>query len=307
VRALAGYAVVGLFALVYRIVRSSWPDQTQAVSVTIAALAAAPLALALIWDRLGGFKALGLELTLSASPRMEIEVVEVVGGETIQSQVFSDSLPKIAEKITQVFAQPNQELLELNLRDGKYWLSARMFLVAALAEDYSRIRQLVFVERECERIFVGMAAPGDVRRALAKEWPNLELSYQEIKHDPSAVPSPSDSEASRIVVAWITHLFNTDDQPVSDSDPKLSVKVDTASLNRWLGKMGMRLTTESADWDGITRPYLVRSLLVEFDSPYVALLRQRRLDRVVHRPDLALRVAREALGLQANTSGPETS
>ena len=308
VTALAGYAVVGLFALVYRIVRSSWPDQTQATSITIAALAAAPLALALIWDRLGEFKAFGLELTLiTSSPQMESEVVEIVGGETTQSQVFSDSLQEIAKKITQVFAQPEQELLELNLRDGDYWLSTRLFLVAALTEDYSRLSRLVFVERGCERIFVGMAVPGDVRRALAKEWPNLELAYQEIKHKPPADPSRSDPEPSRIVLDWIIHLFKVDGQSVSDSDPRLSVKVDTASLNRWLGNVGMRLTTESADWDGITRPHLVRSLLVEFDSAYVALLRQRRLDRVVHRPDLALRVARQALGLPASTSKPETS
>ena len=34
-----------------------------------------------------------------------------------------------------------------------------MFLVAALAEDYSQIRRLVFVELGDERIFVGVASP----------------------------------------------------------------------------------------------------------------------------------------------------
>lgn len=300
--ALAGYAVIGLFALVYGIVRWFWPGQTQAASIIIAALAAAPLALALLWDRLEGFKAFGLELTLiPSSVRMEPEVVEVVGEITEQQTPDIDSLTGIAEKITQAIARPEQELLELNLRDGNYWWSTRMFLVAALAEDYSRIRRLVFVERGDERAFVGMASPGDVRRALATEWPILELSYQEIKNNPPPVPSPSASEPSKIVVGWNQHQFKSNNQRMSEDDPKLRVKVDTASLNKWLGKMGMRLTTESAEWRGITRPYFVQYLLVEFDSPYVALLLHRRLDRVVNRHDLALRMATRALGLPDST------
>ena len=304
---LAGYAVIGLFALVYVIVRSSWPEQTQAASLIIAALAAAPLALALLWDRLGGVKVLGLELTLiPSSIRIEPEVVKVVAEITEHQSLDIDSLTALAEKITQAIARPEQELLELNLRDGNYWWSTRLFLAAALAEDYSQIRRLVFVELGDERIFVGMASPGDVRRALANEWPTLELSYQKIRNNPPSVPSPSASEPSKIVVGWDMHQFELNNECMREDDLKLRVKVDTASLNSWLGKMGMRLTTESAEWQGITRPYLVQYILTEFDSPYVALLRHRRLDRVVNRHDLALKVAMRALGRPDSSLRSET-
>lgn len=304
---LAGYAVIGLFALVYGIVRSSWPEQTQAASLIIAALAAAPLGLALLWDRLGGVKVLGLELTLiPSSIRIEPEVVKVVAEITEQQSLDIDSLTALAEKITQAIARPEQELLELNLRDGNYWWSTRMFLVAALAEDYSQIRRLVFVELGDERIFVGMVSPGNVRRALANEWPTLELSYQEIKDNLPSVPSPSASEPSKIVVGWNNHQFELNNECMREDDLKLRVKVDATSLNSWLGKMGMRLTTESAEWHGITRPYFIQYLLAEFDSPYVALLRHRRLDRVVNRHDLALKVATRALGLPDSSLRSET-
>jgi hypothetical protein len=293
--AAAGYAVVGLFALVYGIVRWGWPDLTQAFSVTIAALAAAPLALALLWNRLGGFKAFGFEITLTPpSAQMEPEVAAVVGEITEDQSFNSDSLPYIVEGITQAIARPEQEVLELNLRDGNYWWSTRLFLLAALVEDYSRIQRLVFVEGGEERTFVGMAPPADVRRALAlaTDWPILEQAYQNLRKNPPSTPG---SELSRIVLGWSTYQFKQTWQVAPDED--LRVKVDTTSLRRWLALIGKRLTTEnSVEWHGITRRYLVRALLFQFDSPYVALLRQGRLDRIVNRLDLALRLAKRAVG-----------
>src|SRR5574341_961281 len=114
------------------IVRWGWPDLTQAFSVTIAALAAAPLALALLWNRLGGFKAFGFEIMLTPpSARMEPEVAEAVGEITGDQAFNSSSLQYIVGRITQVIARPEQEVLELNLYDGKYWWSTRLFLLAA--------------------------------------------------------------------------------------------------------------------------------------------------------------------------------
>jgi hypothetical protein len=299
--AAAGYAVIGLFALVYGIVRWGWPDLTQAFSVTIAALAAAPLALALLWNRLGGFKAFGFEIMLTPpSARMEPEVAEAVGEITGDQAFNSSSLQYIVGRITQVIARPEQEVLELNLYDGKYWWSTRLFLLAALVEDYSQIQRLVFVEGGEKRTFVGMALPADVRRALATAWPVLEQAYQDIKLNPPAAPG---TELSRIGFRWSEYNFKPSDQVTPEEDRRekeedLRVKVDTASLRKWLEATGKRLDRErdSVDWYGITRRYLVRSLLFQFDSPYVALLRQGRLDRIVSRLDLALRLAKRAVG-----------
>lgn len=288
--AAAGYAVVGLFALVYLLVRSGWLHVTQPSAVTIAALAVAPLALALLWDRLSAVKAFGVEISLtSASIRMDTEVIGALANEPHYS---TDQA--MVEAINQAIVQPEQELLNVNLRDGRYWWSTRLFLLAALAEDYSRVQQLVFMEQGGARIFVGMAPPSDIRRALARQWPTLEQSYQEIKSNPPDPPDwPDASLIARIVYGWTPHGFYRDSAAVSEEE--LKEKVNPSSLHKWLLAMGKRLTTESVDWHGISRPYIVRSLLFEFDSPYVALLRHRQLDRVVNRLDLALRVARRAL------------
>lgn len=111
---LAGYAVIGLFALVYGIVRWSWPEQAQAASLIIAALAAAPLALALLWDRLGGVKVLGLELTLiPSSTRIEPEVVKVVAEITEQQSLDIDSLTALAEKSRRQLLDQSRNYLNL--------------------------------------------------------------------------------------------------------------------------------------------------------------------------------------------------
>lgn len=49
-----------------------------------------------------------------------------------------------------------------------YWWSTRLFLLAALADDYSNIKQLVFVENDDERSYVGMATPAAVRKAWGR-------------------------------------------------------------------------------------------------------------------------------------------
>jgi hypothetical protein len=82
---------------------------------------------------------------------------EVIGALANEPHYSTDQA--MVEAINQAIVQPEQELLNVNLRDGRYWWSTRLFLLAALAEDYSRVQQLVFMEQGGARIFVGMAPP----------------------------------------------------------------------------------------------------------------------------------------------------
>jgi hypothetical protein len=47
-------------------------------------------------------------------------------------------------------------LLRLNLRNDDYWWSTRVYLVAALAMDYTNVEQLLFVRGQEERTWIGM-------------------------------------------------------------------------------------------------------------------------------------------------------
>jgi hypothetical protein len=290
--AMAGYAVVVVFGLAYVITRSRWPDLDQTRAAIAAVLVAAPLALAFVWDRIASFKVFGFELALtSASMRTEMQVV----GAITEQQYFSGK-EALVEQITQAIVRPQQELLELNLQGGNYWWSTRLYLVAALADDFSQIQHLVFTEGGAAEAFVGMATPGNVRKALAREWPTLEISYQTIKAEPPSSLSPrraGTTEQSRLIEGFVAHTFKHDGRDASETN--IQVRVDAAKLHDWLNAIGRRLSVDSVDWSGVVGPELVRSLLFQFDGPYVALLRQGRLDRVVNRLDVAIGVGRRAL------------
>jgi hypothetical protein len=102
------------------------------------------------------------------------------------------------------------------------------------------------------------------------------------------------SEQSRLVKRFVAHTFEHEGRPVSETN--IQVRVDATKLHDWLITIGRRLSVDSVDWSGVIGPELVRSLLFQFDGPYVSVLRQGRLDRVVKRLDVAIGVGRRALG-----------
>lgn len=65
--AAVGYLVVAIFGLTFLLVRSRWPALENSTVTTIAVLVAAPLAIALVWNRLTGVKVFGLEVSLAES------------------------------------------------------------------------------------------------------------------------------------------------------------------------------------------------------------------------------------------------
>jgi len=124
-------------------------------------------------------------------------------------QVFFSGNEAIWGLIERVIKNRNIKLLEINLRTTRYWWSTRIYLQAALADDYTNIQRLVFVEGDAQRRYVGMATPGEVRRALAEsQGVDLELAYREISHEIRHTPDPeSHSEVQRIVKKWAEHIF----------------------------------------------------------------------------------------------------
>lgn len=88
-------------------------------------------------------------------------------------------MPDIVGSIRRAAADPLTRLIHVDLGDGREWWHTRLYLVAALAEDYARIEALVFHanrggERHC---FVGTARPAAARLALAAVTPDLQVAY----------------------------------------------------------------------------------------------------------------------------------
>lgn len=74
--------------------------------------------------------------------------------------------------------EQRSKLLRINMRDNRYWWSTRIFLVAALAEDYTDVEALVFVRSGDEQIFVGIASPRAVRARMTELFPVYAVAYR---------------------------------------------------------------------------------------------------------------------------------
>jgi len=273
----AAYAVVALFGLVYLVVSLGWGGLSSEATAAVAGLIAAPLALGLLWSRLTGFKAFGIEISLAqATVQLDTKLAAA-----IMSPDLGSREPDLVRQM-EAIVQPGVELVEVDLRDGSYWWSTRLFLFAALAQDLSDVRAFVFVTGG-DRRFEGIAAPAIVRRALAVQTPELETAYFQATR-PAPVPDATPRVAD-IVFSWTAHDFG------AQAEGEFASRVSPDALSDAVRAIGRRLDTDSVDWPGYTEPLVVRALVRDFDGEYVALLRAGGLDRVVNRCALAADIA----------------
>jgi hypothetical protein len=278
--ALCAYGVLGVFGVTYWVVGAGWPGTSTKERVAIASLVAAPVALALLWPRLAGFKAFGFEVSLAqVAVRVDTALAPAVG-----SAPPTSGLSDISIQIQRAIARPDTELVEVDLRDGKYWWATRLFLLAALADDFSSIERFVFVEQGVKRKFVGLAPPGSIRKALSTSTPALEETYQEMA---KRQPMGGGDRVASIVGFWTSHQFGTP----SISERDFTTIIGSSELHDALNAIGRRLERPSLDWSGIADESVVHAIIGNFDGPYVALLREGAFERAVNRFDLAAHVA----------------
>jgi hypothetical protein len=95
---------------------------------------------------------------------------------------LDSALPTIVDMISDARSAP---ALPLELRPPGWW-STRLYLMAALTERLTDVRQLVFTEGGR---FAGMASPASVRQALCAAFPRLER-FQTAMEEPNAQPAP---------------------------------------------------------------------------------------------------------------------
>jgi hypothetical protein len=280
--ALACYAVVVVFGITYGIVWAVSGRNSGGTAVVWGICVAAPLALALVWERLTGLRVFGVEVTLDQAI---VRVDSTLDTALSEQQFFSDS-PAILRLIDKVTGNPDIELLEVNLRTTGYWWSTRLYLQAALAQDYTNIQRLVFVDGDNDRRYVGMAAPGEVRRALAESGGlDLEFSYRLAKQAPRALEH---SETQSIVYAWTTANFARNGIPGTEEQ---AMTVMTAELLTRL----VELETDSAEWNQPLDSAHFQALVLEKGARYVPLVQNGRLARIVNADAFARNLATQAL------------
>src|SRR5271157_4928890 len=133
-------------------------------------------------------------------------------------QVGSSLMPEIETKIKAASANvETAKVISINLGAGNAWWSTRLHLLAALATDYTHIRQIAFIDRDGR--FLGMTPPQSVASRLWVARPELRALY---------APAPSMELA----------IMNFRQQLVSQSvgEAELKVWITKALLEEWLGE-----------------------------------------------------------------------
>ena len=129
---------------------------------------------------------------LESTKRVEsMEAINQIGA----TEFGPSFLPKIQEQIEK---QGSAEFVILRLGPTPWW-NTRLHLAAALRSDFTEIRQFVLVDAEGR--FLTMAPPTEIRRALAKALPKLEMVYLQSRDQPR---NPQISEVDHFILRqWV--------------------------------------------------------------------------------------------------------
>jgi len=167
----------------------------------------------------------------------------------------------------------------------KPWWNTRLHLSAALASDFTETKGFVLLD--AERRFLTMAAPGEIRRALAKSLPNLELAYLESRMLAAGIPAPG-GELNRIVDLYPTAVVKVFAAPAEESIKQV---ITPGSVR----ELGIKPNGEAMEQYGGERRPVLNAEILRRSSPYVVLLRDGAVEGVIDRAELASRIARMAL------------
>lgn len=282
----AGYTVVGVFGLVAVVARWGFGVSNPGALVA-GAIGAAPIVLALVGDRITGIKAFSVEVSLTQI------TVPVQADLTRAVMAIAEMGPSGSPELTGTFLEAIRSyarLLRLNLRNDDYWWSTRVYLVAALATDYTKVEQLIFVHGNEDRLWVGMIDPATARDRLAKVFPQYERYYRNVRKMAAAaddVNAPLDREAEigLILANWPSE-FNWNEQQAKQI-------VTSDLLRQWLSGV---LDTESLP-HGPLSPLLQYQVNLR-PQRYTALTTGGRLIAVVDKSELATRTTEEVLHRQ---------
>jgi hypothetical protein len=201
--------------------------------------------------------------------------------------VHSSLVPEIGERVRKAIREAETaKLLAVNLGQGESWWSTRLYLLSALAADYTQIRQIVFMGSKDR--FIGMASPAATRLALADSYPDLERVYRD------SIPEPGqdfDSTQDKAAVVLQSFVWGVGSLALG-GEAELKVWVTQELLERWLKRQLTSVSVEASD-QTVTALLLYR--IIDREAPYVALVENGELVRVVDRQALADRIARDAL------------
>jgi len=174
---------------------------------------------------------------------------------------------------------PELRVLTVDLRDGQYWWSTRLFFLAAVAGEVAGTRLLVFTE-EGDR-YLGAATTATVRDRLAgtsAPLRNFITQCQQQSVDTMDLNRALDERAR----LW-NHAV-----PQATEDQERSF-VTARDLRRWLGD-DLLVNAATQDGDAVSAELL--RTIIDWPHPFVPITGEGRLRKVVARDTVAQHLAR---------------
>jgi len=264
---------------------------SEASTFAIAIIFVSPLLIPFIWRRLNKLKIGELEINLTdVSTRVKLSLADELR-EVEQLAMGPSQLPNLIEKLAQAISEAERsKIVEIEFGNGKPpWWSTRLYLLAALAEKYTNIQQMIFLEYQPgrDRVYMGSATPARLRQALAAVDPALQQAWEAaMKED---IPD-YDAETPEKRIAWIAHIYVRQFNAQGGEE-----KVKEVVTGEFLHRCEV-VTGNSIDWEGgPPKTWLIHDIL-EHSEPYVVLVKaDGRLNLIVDRMKLAEHIAKKII------------
>lgn len=209
-----------------------------------------------------------------------LETISAAPGLT-DSLMFGDSISEstLMSLKHSLLQAPELRVLTVDLKEGSYWWSTRLFFLAAVAGEIAGTRLLVFVERG-ER-FVGVATTATLRDRLAGMNPVLQGFAVQCRLQPLVVQPLGPAMEQRV------QLWNSLWAPLQEEQDKSYVAA--RDLRRWLGE-GLLEKAVPQQGESVSAEFL--RAIVDWPHPCVPITEAGALRKVVDRAAVADNLAR---------------
>jgi hypothetical protein len=168
--------------------------------------------------------------------------------------------------------------IEIQLGPTAWW-NTRLYLVSALAKEIGETQGIVFVKESGE--FLLMTSPTELCLRMEKEWPMLEKAYSLFRGGVDRIEQMEDE-------LWRYPLVYTE---ALESDEQL-LKYDIQEKDL-LAELGIARNAEIVDIENKNQRFLQQEILGR-QTPFVALVRDNKLEGLVNKNELALCIAKTA-------------
>jgi hypothetical protein len=227
-----------------------------------------------------------LASTVASASDASFDLAGIVGADAIDKPEILFNASNVTYLLHRVAQLGGSPILKIDLRDGKYWWSTRLYALAILAVDYTAVEWLIFVERGSD--YVGMVHPRDLRRAMATAHPAYERAYQQAHSAPALVAMSPPQRAGMILNALVSSFAQS-----RGGEKALRFFVSP----RWVLNNVPGLTKVRVECPGPFDPLATFELL-QTSTPFVPVTDGPKLIKVVDRVGVATEIAKTVLQRQ---------